>query len=51
MNDLMTLKEVAKHLRVTVLTIKRWDDRLKPIRINTRGDRRYIRENIEKFIQ
>jgi len=43
MPDLMTLSEVAAILRVSPLTIKRWGKRgkLPPIRINSRGDRRY----------
>ncbi len=41
--DLLTVKEVAQILRVSPLTIKRWGKRgkLPPIRINSRGDRRY----------
>ena len=51
MNDLMILKEVAKYFRVSVQTIKRWDKsgKLISMRINDRGDRRYKREDIEKF--
>lgn len=41
--DLLTVREVAEVLRVSPLTIKRWGKRgkLTPIRINSRGDRRY----------
>lgn len=41
--DLLTVREVAEILRVSPLTIKRWGKRgkLTPIRINSRGDRRY----------
>ena len=41
--DLLTVKEVAKILRVAPLTVKRWGKRgkLPAIRINSRGDRRY----------
>lgn len=44
--DLLTVKEVAAVLRVSTLTIKRWGKRgkLVPIRINSRGDRRYKKE-------
>ncbi len=46
--DLLTVREVAELLRVSPLTIKRWGKRgkLTPIRINSRGDRRYRKEAI-----
>jgi excisionase family DNA binding protein len=46
--DLLTVKEVASLLRVSVLTIKRWGKRgkLPAIRINSRGDRRYKKEAV-----
>lgn len=47
--DLLTVKEVAQILRVSTLTIKRWGKRgkLTPIRINSRGDRRYKKEAVQ----
>ena len=46
--DLLTVKEVAEVLRVSVLTIKRSGKRgkLPAIRINSRGDRRYKKEQV-----
>lgn len=46
--DLLTVREVADLLRVSPLTIKRWGKRgkLPPIRINSRGDRRYKKESV-----
>lgn len=46
--ELLTVKEVAAILRVSPLTIKRWGKRgkLTPIRINSRGDRRYKKEAV-----
>lgn len=46
--DLLTVSEVAKLLRVSTLTIKRWGKRgkLPAIRINSRGDRRYKKESV-----
>lgn len=46
--DLLTVREVAEILRVSTLTIKRWGKRgkLPPIRINSRGDRRYKKESV-----
>jgi excisionase family DNA binding protein len=48
MPDLLTISEVAAILRVSPLTIKRWGKRgkLPPIRINSRGDRRYKKEAV-----
>lgn len=46
--DLLTVKEVAQIFRVSALTIKRWGKRgkLVPLRINSRGDRRYKKEAV-----
>ncbi|MDP2632137.1 MAG: helix-turn-helix domain-containing protein [Candidatus Curtissbacteria bacterium] len=46
--ELLTVKEVAKILRVAPLTVKRWGKRgkLPAIRINSRGDRRYKKEAV-----
>jgi len=46
--DLLTVREVAELLRVSPLTIKRWGKRgkLPAIRINSRGDRRYRKEQV-----
>ena len=48
MPDLLTVREVADLLRVSPLTINRWGKRgkLPPIRINSRGDRRYKKESV-----
>ena len=50
--DLLTVREVAKILRVSPLTIKRWGKRgkLPAIRINSRGDRRYRKEQILQLL-
>lgn len=47
-SDLLTVSEVAKILRVSPLTVKRWGKRgkLPAIRINSRGDRRYKKEAV-----
>ena len=46
--DLLTVREVAELLRLSPLTIKRWGKRgkLPAIRINSRGDRRYRKEQV-----
>ena len=50
--DLLTLKEVSQVLRVSTLTLKRWgkSGKLPAIRINTRGDRRFKREEVLKIL-
>lgn len=50
--DLLTIREVAEILRVSPLTIKRWGKRgkLPAIRINSRGDRRYKKEVIQRLL-
>lgn len=49
---LLTPKEVAKLLRVSVITLKRWGKKgkLPAIRINERGDRRYRKEVVLRFL-
>lgn len=50
--NLMTIMEVANLLRVAPLTLKRWEKKghIKAIRINSRGDRRYLRSEINKLL-
>lgn len=50
---LLKIKEVAEILGVNTETLRRWDrtGKLKAIIISTRGDRRYAKEDIEKFIK
>ena len=47
--DLLTVREVAELLRVSPLTLKRWGKRgkLPAIRINSRGDRRHKKEQVQ----
>jgi len=50
--DLLTIKEVADLLRISPLTIKRWGKKgkLPAIRINSRGDRRYRKEVVQRLL-
>jgi len=52
LSELLTLDEVSKTLKVHKETLRRWDTngKLKAVRISSRGDRRYHKEDIEKFI-
>ena len=54
--DLLTLEEAAKKLKVSMGTLRRWDNEghLKAVRIGTRrkiGDRRYRKEDIENYLK
>ncbi|OGD94731.1 hypothetical protein A3F02_02710 [Candidatus Curtissbacteria bacterium RIFCSPHIGHO2_12_FULL_38_9b] len=49
---LYTLKETCELLKVHPQTLRQWDKNgvLKAVRLGQRGDRRYKKEDIEKFI-
>lgn len=53
LSELLTLEEVVDTLKVHKETLRRWDksDKLKAVRISNRGDRRYRKVNVEKFIK
>ena len=50
--ELLTIKETAQTLKVHEETLRSWDNeaKLKAIRINKRGDRRYKKEDLLKLI-
>ncbi|MCG3204015.1 MAG: hypothetical protein KCHDKBKB_00692 [Elusimicrobia bacterium] len=52
-HSLLTIKEVAKILRVSTDTLKRWESKgkFKSVRLGPRGDRRYERDYILKFME
>ncbi len=50
---LLTIRQAAEILNVHVETLRRWDKagKLKAIRVNERGDRRYREEDIGKIVK
>ncbi|MFA6005879.1 MAG: helix-turn-helix domain-containing protein [Patescibacteria group bacterium] len=50
--ELLTIEEVSDVLRVSKITLKRWGKKgkLPAIRINSRGDRRYKKEEVLRFL-
>jgi len=50
---LLTIKQASEVLNVHTETLRRWDKRgkLKSIRVNERGDRRYKPEDLEKLMK
>jgi len=50
---LLTIRQAAEVLNVHVETLRRWDKsgKLKAIRVNERGDRRYKPEDLEKLMK
>ncbi len=48
----LTPRELARLLNVHINTVRRWSDRgvLKAYRIGPRGDRRFSKENIARFL-
>ena len=52
MEELLTLKETAKILKVHLNTLRLWDNKgvLKAVRIGIKKIRKYRKKDIEKFI-
>jgi excisionase family DNA binding protein len=49
---MLTVKDVARYLNVHANTVRRWSDSniLKAYRITPRGDRRFRKEDIDRFL-
>ena len=50
---MMTVQQVADLLQVSICSIRRWSDKgiLKFYRVGNRGDRRYWREDVLRFLE
>lgn len=51
LSELLTLSETSQILKVHPNTLRKWDKKgiLKAVRFGQRGDRRYKKDDIEKF--
>ncbi|MFO7995913.1 MAG: helix-turn-helix domain-containing protein [Dehalococcoidia bacterium] len=52
MSDMLTIREVARLLHIHPNTLRRWSNagRISAYRINSRGDRRFKREEVARFL-
>lgn len=50
---MMTVQQVADLLQVSICSIRRWSDKgiLKFYRVGNRGDRRFWREDVFRFLE
>jgi excisionase family DNA binding protein len=51
-DGLMTVPQVTKLLHIHANTLRRWSDRglIRSYRVGNRGDRRFSREDVERFL-
>jgi excisionase family DNA binding protein len=52
MSDMLTIREVARLLHIHPNTLRRWSNegKISAYRINSRGDRRFKREEVSRFL-
>ena len=53
LEPMLTTSDVANLLNVHINTVRRWSNRgiIKTYRIGSRGDRRFVREDIVSFLE
>jgi excisionase family DNA binding protein len=52
LDRMLTVRQVADFLQVSICSVRRWSDKgtLKFYRVGSRGDRRYQREDVLRFL-
>ena len=52
MSEMLAVREVCPMLHVHANTLRRWSDqgKIRSYRITTRGDRRFLRQDVVRFI-
>jgi excisionase family DNA binding protein len=50
---MLTIRQVAEFLHISISTVRRWSDSgmLRSYRIGPRGDRRYLRDDVLRFLE
>jgi excisionase family DNA binding protein len=53
LETMLTVRQVADFLHVSICTVRRWSNKgmLKFYRVGSRGDRRYRREDVLRFLE
>jgi excisionase family DNA binding protein len=51
-NNLLTIKQVSELLNIHPNTLRRWceEGRIPVLRVTTRGDRRFRREDVQRYL-
>jgi len=53
LDTMLTVRQVADFLQVSICSVRRWSDSgaLKFYRVGSRGDRRYQRDDVLRFLE
>jgi excisionase family DNA binding protein len=53
LESMLTVRQVSEFLHVSICTVRRWSNKgmLKYYRVGSRGDRRYRREDVLRFLE
>ena len=53
LETMLTIRQIADFLHISISTVRRWSDSgmLRSYRIGPRGDRRYLRDDVFRFLE